>query len=87
VIYALCKWRARYLSPMEARGKSSRFVVSIHKTPAGYYARVLNVPGCIATGASEVEAIENARAAIRTFLVVARLVEQDKARLSLEISA
>jgi predicted RNase H-like HicB family nuclease len=62
-------------------------VVAIHKTPAGYYARVLNVPGCIAKGDSEVEAIENARSAIRTFLAVARLIEQDKARVSLEISA
>jgi predicted RNase H-like HicB family nuclease len=72
---------------METSGKPSRFVVAIHKTPAGYYARVLNVPGCIAKGDSEVEAIENARSAIRTFLAVARLIEQDKARVSLEISA
>jgi predicted RNase H-like HicB family nuclease len=64
-----------------------RFVVAIHRTPSGYYARALNVPGCIAKGESEVEALENVRIAIRAFLAVSRLVEQHKARVSLEISA
>ena len=72
---------------MESAARPDRFVVAIHKTPDGYYARVANVPGCIAKGESEVEALENARKAIRTFIVVARLIEQSQARVSLEISA
>ena len=72
---------------MESTARTDRFVVAIHKTPAGYYARVVNVPGCIAKGESEVEAIENVRKAIRAFIAVARLVNQGKARVSLEISA
>ena len=72
---------------MESTARTDRFVVAIHKTPAGYYARVVNMPGCIAKGESEVEAIENVRQAIRAFIAVARLVDQGKPRVSLEISA
>jgi predicted RNase H-like HicB family nuclease len=71
---------------MQSAIPSRRFVVAIHKTPAGYYARALDVPGCIAKGGSEVEALENVRLAIRTFLVVTSLVEQHQARVRLEIS-
>jgi predicted RNase H-like HicB family nuclease len=72
---------------MEGDDSRPRFVVEIHKTPGGYFARALDVPGCIAKGESEVEALENVRVAIRTFLAVASLIEHHKARVSLEISA
>jgi predicted RNase H-like HicB family nuclease len=81
-------WRGLIrLGGMETSGTSERFIVAIHRTPAGYYARVLNLPGCLAKGASEVEALENVRVMIGTFIKVMRLVEQDKARVSVEISA
>jgi len=70
----------------EAHG-TARFVVAIHRTPAAYFAEVVNLPGCFAKGASEVEALENVRAMIRTFLAVKALMAQDKPRVSLEISA
>ena len=72
---------------METSDTTERFIVAIHRTPAGYYARVVNLPGCLAKGASEVEALENVRTMIRTFIKVSRLVDRDKARVSLEISA
>ncbi len=64
-----------------------RFVVAIHKAPGAYYAQVVNLPGCFAKGASEVEALENVRPMIRAFLAVQRLMAQDKPRVSIEISA
>jgi predicted RNase H-like HicB family nuclease len=65
----------------------ARYLVAIHDTPGGCYARVVNLPGCIAKGATEVEALENLRASIRTYLAIARLAAQDAPRIRLEISA
>ena len=66
---------------------SQRFVVAIHRTPQGFYAQVMNLPGCFAKGATEVEALENARAMIPAFMSLTRLVAESKPRVSLEISA
>lgn len=62
-------------------------MVAIHRTAGGYFARVVDLPGCISRGASEVEALENARATIRAYLAVAHLMAQEKPSVSLEISA
>ena len=48
-----------------------RFRVAVHRAKGGYIARVLDLPGCIARGASEVEAVENARVNIRAYLWIA----------------
>jgi len=72
---------------MNEAHETARFVVAIHRTPAAYFAEVVNLPGCFAKGASEVEALENVRAMIRTFLAVKALMARDKPRVSLEISA
>ena len=72
---------------MEDHSQPARFVVAIHRTSAGYFAQVVNLPGCFAKGASEVEALENVRPLIRAFLAVSALVAHDKPRVSLEISA
>ena len=72
---------------MPGNDDSGRFVVAIHHTPQGCFAQVVNLPGCFARGANEVEALENVRAAIRAFLAITTLLRQDKPRVSLEISA
>ena len=52
-----------------------------------YFARVAELPGCVCRGATEVEAIENARAAIGAYLWIAHALAADEARIELEISA
>lgn len=64
-----------------------RFHVVIHRAGGCYYARVLDLPGCLSRGASEVEAVENARTAIRAYLRVAQALAGETATVQLEISA
>ena len=64
-----------------------RYVVAIHRASGVYYARVVNLPGCISKGASEVEALENARSTIRAYLALARLTAREAPSVSVEISA
>ena len=52
-----------------------------------YFARVIELPGCVSRGATQVEAIENARAAIRAYLWIASALAGDPAKVELEISA
>ena len=52
-----------------------------------YFACVLDLPGCVCRGATEVEAIENARAAIRAYLWVDQVLASDPATMELEIRA
>lgn len=66
---------------------SLRYTVRIHRAHGNYFARVLQLPGCVSRGATEVEAVENVRAAIRAYLWVARLVASDPATVELEIRA
>jgi predicted RNase H-like HicB family nuclease len=67
--------------------QSRRYRVFVHRARRGYFARVAELPGCVAHGATEVEAIENVRTAIRTFAFVAELLASDAAALQVEISA
>ncbi len=64
-----------------------RYRVAIHRTSRGYFALVRDIPGCISRGATEVEALENARAAIRAYLSVARVLALRPPCVELEISA
>jgi predicted RNase H-like HicB family nuclease len=64
-----------------------RFRIAIHRAKGSYFARVLDLPGCIARGATEVEAVENARSAIRAYLLLAQALAGDRATVQLEISA
>jgi len=75
-----------YRLEMESAEDRERFVVAIHHTPQGCFAQVVNLPGCFARGANEVEAVENVRTAIRAFVAIAGLLNQQKPRVSLEIS-
>ena len=64
-----------------------RYRIAIHRARGGYFARVIDLPGCVSRGESEVEALENARVAIRAFVWVAQILASDKASVELEISA
>ena len=69
-----------------AQGQS-RFRIAVHRCHGTFFANALDLPGCVARGASEVEAVENARAAIRAYLLVAEVLSAERASLQLEISA
>ena len=65
----------------------SRFRVCVHRARGGYFARVVEIPGCVARGGTEVEAIENVREAIRCFQRIGALLATDRATVQVEISA
>ena len=65
----------------------ARFRVALHRCRGGYFARVVDIPGCVSRGASEVEAVENARAAIRAYMRIAELLAGERATVEVEISA
>ena len=66
---------------------ATRFRIALHRTRHGYFARSLDFPGCIARGESEVEAVENARAMIRSYLRIARIFATQRPAVELEIGA
>lgn len=63
------------------------FTLRIHRARGGYFARVLQLPGCVCRGATEVEAVENARIAIRAYLRIAQLLAPESVIVELEIRA
>jgi len=63
------------------------FRIAVHRAKGCYFVRVLDLPGCASRGATEVEAVENARAAIRTYLWIAQALAGDTATLEFEIRA
>ena len=71
------------MSPLDPR----RYRVFVHRVRRNYFARVAELPGCVAHGDTEIEAIENVRIAIRTFELVAELLASDASILQVEISA
>jgi len=79
-----CPLRSRSMDPNAHPG---RYRVSLHRAKGTWFAHVLDVPGCIGRGATEVEAVENARAVIRSYRHVAHLLAHDTARIILEINA
>jgi predicted RNase H-like HicB family nuclease len=70
---------------METPLPAPRYTVAIHRARGCYFARVLQLPGCLTRGETEVEAVENARAAIRAYLLVAQVLATDRATVELEI--
>ena len=64
-----------------------RYRVALHRAQGCYFARVVDLPGCVSRGATEVEALENARAAIRAYLWIAQVLASDNATVELEIKA
>jgi predicted RNase H-like HicB family nuclease len=72
---------------MTAAAATARFRVAIHRVHGSYFAHVTDLPGCFSRGASEVEAVENARNAIRAYLWLARALADDSATVQIEICA
>jgi predicted RNase H-like HicB family nuclease len=65
----------------------ARYRVSLHRTRGCWFARVAELPGCVARGASQVEAVENARAMIRAYAWLAEALANEPAAVVLEIRA
>jgi predicted RNase H-like HicB family nuclease len=66
---------------------NSSFRVSIHRIHGCYLARVMDLPGCYSRGTSEVEALENARSAIRAYIWLAQALAADAATVQIDINA
>jgi predicted RNase H-like HicB family nuclease len=66
---------------------TTRYRIAIHRASGCYFARVVDLPGCFSRGATEVEAVENARSAIRAYLWVAHALADATATVQIEISA
>lgn len=64
-----------------------RYRIAVHRGPGCYFAHALELPGCVCRGATEVEAVENARTAIRSYLLVTKLLASQRASVQVEISA
>ena len=64
-----------------------RYRIALHRARGGYFACVAGLPGCTARGGSEVEAVENARAALRAHLAIARLIAHERPIVEVEVSA
>jgi predicted RNase H-like HicB family nuclease len=78
---------ARYVPGMSLPAANARFRIAIHRVQGCYFAHVCDLPGCFSRGATEVEAVENARTAIRAYLWLAQALVDDAATVQLEISA
>lgn len=72
---------------MDPNAESARYRISLHRAKGAWFAHVLDLPGCVGRGATEVEAVENARAVIRSYRHVAHVLAHDPARIILEINA
>ena len=72
---------------MNASEPRPRYRIALHRAKGCYFAQVLDLPGCFSRGATEVEAVENARSAIRAYLWLAQVLAGDSATVRLEISA
>ena len=64
-----------------------RFRIAIHRVSGAYLAQVADLPGCYSRGQTEVEALENARAAIRAYMLLLQALADGAATVQLEISA
>lgn len=78
---------AGYVPGMNLPAANARFRIAIHRVQGCYFAHVADLPGCFSRGATEVEAVENARVAIRAYLWLAQALVDDAATVQLEISA
>ena len=64
-----------------------RLRIAVHRVGDGYLAHAPELPGCWSHGASEVEAVENARARIRGYMRIAPVLAATKPTVEVEISA
>jgi predicted RNase H-like HicB family nuclease len=76
--------RAARLARMET-DPGPPYRIAVYRAKGCYFALTLDLPGCIARGETEVEAIENARGSIRTFLAISRVLAERAASVELEV--
>jgi predicted RNase H-like HicB family nuclease len=79
-----CARTANNVRVMESIANAT-FRVAVHRALGCYLARVVELPGCVGRGVTEVEAVEMARSAIREHLRIARALEGDPATVQLLI--
>jgi predicted RNase H-like HicB family nuclease len=70
---------------VNAHPSAAKYRVALYRARGCYFAWVSELPGCISRGATEVEAVENARGAIRAYLWVTQVLAGDRATVELEI--
>jgi predicted RNase H-like HicB family nuclease len=76
------------MAPMiTERRAPGRYRISLHRGRGCWFASVMDLPGCIARGATQVEAIENSRAAIRAYQLAVNVLASDPATVVVEIAA
>jgi predicted RNase H-like HicB family nuclease len=63
-----------------------RYRLSLHRVKGCYLATVTEFPGCVGRGESEVEAVENARIALRTWLGIVHALACATALVELDIA-
>jgi predicted RNase H-like HicB family nuclease len=66
---------------------SFRYRIAIYRACGCYFVQVVDLPGCFTRGATEVEAVENARSAIRAYQWIAQALQGERATVHLQISA
>lgn len=72
--------------PVLARLATTRFRVALRRAKGGYVASVVELPGCSSRGSTEVEAVECARAAIRSHLALLEAIAGEAVLVELEIA-
>jgi len=78
---------ARYVPRMENPVPRARYRVAVYRACGCYFVQVVDLPGCFTRGATEVEAVENARSAIRAYQWIAHALAGESATVQLQISA
>jgi predicted RNase H-like HicB family nuclease len=63
-----------------------RYHLALHRVKGCYVAALTELPGCVARGESEVEAVENARIALRSWLGITRALGRETVLADLEIA-
>jgi len=74
-------------SCMQESATQARYRIAIYRACGCYFVQVIDLPGCFTRGATEVEAVENARSAIRAYQWIAKALAGENATVHLQISA
>ena len=72
---------------MQKSNAPQRYRIALYRACGCYFVQVVDLPGCFTRGATEVEAVENARSAIRSYLWIAQALAGESATVQLQISA
>jgi predicted RNase H-like HicB family nuclease len=83
-IYAPLECRASGDLRMES-DPGPPYRIAVYRAKGCYFALTIGLPGCVARGETEVEAIENARGSIRAFLAISRVLAERAAAVEVEV--